>query len=49
MKHAASLLEFTDMPISQIAEKVGINDPLYFSKKFKKHFGISPTEYKNTH
>ena len=32
--------------ISQIAFAVGFNDPLYFSKVFKKAFGVSPGEYR---
>ena len=33
--------------ISQVAEKVGFEDSLYFSKCFKTHFGISPSKIKN--
>ncbi len=31
--------------ISQIAEMCGFAEPLYFSRVFKKYYGISPTEY----
>jgi len=31
--------------ISEIAYKSGYSDPFYFSKSFKKYFGISPTKY----
>ncbi len=31
--------------ISGVAYAVGYNDPKYFSRLFKKHFGISPSEY----
>ena len=31
--------------ISELAYKVGFNDPKYFSICFKKEFGIQPTEY----
>ena len=36
--------------ISQISHKCGFNDPLYFSKLFKKKYGVSPRNYvpKNT-
>ncbi|WP_168735831.1 response regulator transcription factor [Cohnella fermenti] len=32
---------------SDIAERVGFNDPGYFSKSFRKFFGLSPSEYEN--
>lgn len=31
----------------EIADKLGYNDPEYFSRLFKKYCGISPTEYRN--
>ena len=31
--------------IGQIAEACGYAEPLYFSRVFKKYFGISPTDY----
>ncbi|MBQ5820112.1 MAG: helix-turn-helix transcriptional regulator [Clostridia bacterium] len=36
----------TDDAIGEIADSVGIPDSLYFSKLFKKHFGVSPREYR---
>lgn len=36
---------YEKMPVSKVAEKVGISNPLYFSRLFKKKYGISPTEY----
>lgn len=44
--YAADLLASTDFSITKIAEKCGISDYNYFSKIFKKHFGISATNYK---
>lgn len=46
---AAELLKETTATISEIAYKSGINDPLYFSKLFKKTYGISPKEYRAQH
>lgn len=37
----------TDIPVSDIALSSGFDDLAYFSKAFKKRFGMSPTEYKN--
>ena len=34
--------------ISDIATACGFNDPLYFSKVFRKSEGISPREYVNS-
>ena len=31
--------------IKEIASFSGFSDPLYFSKVFKKHYGMSPGEY----
>ena len=33
--------------ISETAYRTGYSDPSYFSKTFKKHMGVSPTEYIN--
>jgi two-component system response regulator YesN len=32
----------------EVASLVGIQDPHYFSRLFKKHSGISPSEYRET-
>ena len=31
--------------VSETSYKVGFSDPGYFSRTFKKHFGITPAEY----
>lgn len=45
MKKAEELLE-GDLTIAQIASSVGYNDPLFFTKQFRKWNGMSPTEYR---
>ena len=35
------------MRISDLAYTVGYNDPKYFSKCFKKRYGVSPSEFQN--
>ena len=37
---------FSPYSVSQIAEACGFSEPLYFSRVFKKYFGVPPTEYK---
>jgi two-component system response regulator YesN len=49
MKEAKELLVTGQMKLSAIAEKLGYNDPNYFSKCFKKRFGISPSEFEQLH
>jgi AraC family transcriptional regulator, transcriptional activator of pobA len=46
MLEAARLLRFTDMNVQQVALQVGYDDPLYFSRAFKRHFGESPVAYR---
>ncbi|VAW22146.1 hypothetical protein MNBD_BACTEROID01-1982 [hydrothermal vent metagenome] len=44
LKKAIDLIKASDRPISDIAFSVGFNDPKYFSRIFKKFYGMSPTE-----
>ncbi len=54
MKLAKNLLQsgisnqYSAYTVSQIAEACGFAEPLYFSRVFKKYYGISPTEYTKT-
>ena len=43
---AADMLTDTSDTVSEISYSVGFNDPLYFSKLFKKTYGITPKEYR---
>ncbi len=47
MEKAKELITLADIKLSDIAYEIGFNDSAYFSKCFKKHFGISPSEYSN--
>ena len=49
LKHAAWLLVNKDMTIAEIAYAVGFSSQAYFSYIFKKHYGMTPTEYLETH
>lgn len=49
---ARELLISTRMNVGEVASEIGIGDPLYFSRVFKKRFGTPPskviTNFKNT-
>ena len=42
---AAKLLESRLYTVSEVAERAGFNDTKYFSKLFKKQFGLPPAQY----
>ncbi len=46
INNAVSLLESTDKSIGEIAETLGFSDPLYFSRAFRKHMGVSPSAFR---
>ena len=46
IQKACFYLDFTDMAVSEIAEKIGYNDQYYFSRLFKKVMGKSPSAYR---
>jgi AraC-like DNA-binding protein len=45
MKNAKILMSLYDISISEIAERCGMLDVAYFSRIFKKYYGVSPREY----
>lgn len=46
MGKAVILLQEPDRSISSIAYKCGYEDPLYFSRAFRKRYGMSPSEWR---
>jgi AraC family transcriptional regulator, arabinose operon regulatory protein len=46
LSRAARLLEHTVDDIGAIAREVGFDSPYYFSRQFRRHFGVSPREYR---
>lgn len=50
MKKAKTMIELCGGKISigEIAERCGVIDPTIFSRIFKKYFGISPSQYRET-
>lgn len=48
LAHGKALLADSQLTISEIAFQVGFNNPKYFTKNFKKKFGILPSKFKET-
>jgi two-component system response regulator YesN len=46
MKNARNLLMQTKDRVYEVANEVGYEDVNYFSQLFKKHFGMSPNDFK---
>ncbi len=44
MKQARWFCQHTELPIHEIAIRVGYEDPLYFSRAFRKYHGCTPTQ-----
>ena len=47
MKKAAGMLKESALKISDVALCVGYNDVSYFIQTFKKHYAVTPEQYKN--
>ena len=46
METAAVLLGRTDRPVAQVGEAIGCTDQNYFARRFKAHYGLSPSTYR---
>jgi AraC-like DNA-binding protein len=44
LKYAKDLLLNADKTVSEVAYEVGFSDPSWFSRAFKKEFGVTPSE-----
>lgn len=49
MEYAKRLLENTEVSITEIIERIGIDDISHFSKLFKKCYGESPLKYRKNY
>ena len=49
LSNAKMLLETQDYNVTETSYAVGFHNPLYFSRLFTKHIGMSPSEYKALH
>ena len=47
ISNAQTLLDSTNYNITEIAEIVGYDNLLYFSRLFRKQSGMSPSEFRN--
>ncbi len=47
VQKACQYLQFTNLQVKEIAYKLGVNDPFYFSRFFSNIMGMSPLEYRN--
>ncbi|MFD1955570.1 response regulator [Paenibacillus thailandensis] len=47
MEHAHYLLKFTGKKIYEITAELGYQNPQYFSKIFRKHYGMTPQEFRD--
>lgn len=48
LQHAARLLRQERCPITEVADATGFSDAKYFREVFRKHYGVSPSEYRKT-
>jgi AraC-like DNA-binding protein len=48
MAEARSLLSDTELPVGEIARRVGISDPGYFSRLFRRTHGTSPRQWRGS-
>lgn len=46
MERARNLLRSTSLPVNLVADSVGYEDQLAFSKAFKQYYGLSPRDYR---
>lgn len=47
LRHSQQLLRDASIPIREICFQCGYDDPHYFTKLFKKHTGMTPSEFRN--
>jgi len=48
IEKASKLLQYTTLPVAEIADRVGFHDPLYFSRRFKRQTDLAPIKYRQS-
>ena len=48
LEKAVSLLENTDIPVTELADLLGFSDINHFYKRFRAYTGKSPTEFRDS-
>uniref|UniRef100_UPI0035943D83 helix-turn-helix domain-containing protein n=1 Tax=Aquiflexum sp. TaxID=1872584 RepID=UPI0035943D83 len=46
IQYACELINLTPMSLKEVSYELNFQDPLYFSRLFKKYMGVSPREYR---
>lgn len=46
MESAKRMLEESTLTVAEIMERVGFEEPSHFARLFRKHYALSPTEYR---
>ena len=46
MARARQLLDTTDATVAEVGREVGYDDPFYFSRHFRRHHGMSPSNFR---
>jgi AraC-like DNA-binding protein len=49
LQEGAHLLRTTDLPIGEVAARVGYEDQSYFARVFTRHLRLTPRAYRNEH
>jgi AraC family transcriptional regulator of arabinose operon len=47
LRHAARLLEATELPVARVAAASGFASPFHFSRTFRKRYGVPPGAYRD--
>ena len=48
LRHSLYYLSNLNFSIEEVAKRCGFNDPFYFSRQFRRKYGHSPREFRNT-